>query len=112
MKAPFERDCPRNNLDADSPASTTALHRSSWPTDELRAGPPASFIPGFRAGRHSSTMMSGERHIMRNRVLLFSFALAAFTIAILLFEAHAGTPMAESEHCGFWTTIEAGLSCR
>ena len=76
------------------------------------SGTAGQFHAGIPRGRHSSTMMSGERHLMRNRVLLFSFALAAFTIAILLFEAHAGTPTAESEHCGFWTTIEAGLSCR
>ena len=49
---------------------------------------------------------------MRNRLALFSFALVAFTLAILLFEAHAGTPTAAPEHCGFWTTIDAGLSCR
>jgi hypothetical protein len=47
---------------------------------------------------------------MRNRALLFSSALIVFSIVIFLYEAHAGarTP----EHCGFWTTIDAGLSCR
>jgi len=57
-------------------------------------------------------MMSAERIPMRSRFILFSSALVAFTIAILLFEAHAGTGMVAAEHCGFWTTIEAGLSCR
>ena len=48
---------------------------------------------------------------MRNRITLFS-ALVAFTVAIFLYEAHAGAPHRASEHCGFWTTIDAGLSCR
>ncbi|WP_271509170.1 hypothetical protein [Bradyrhizobium sp. CCBAU 11357] len=47
---------------------------------------------------------------MRSRITLFASALIVFTVAILLFEAHAGAP--QPEHCGFWTTIEAGLSCR
>ncbi|MCP3463865.1 MULTISPECIES: hypothetical protein [unclassified Bradyrhizobium] len=49
---------------------------------------------------------------MMNRFFLFSSALVVFTIAILLFEAHAGAPLVTPEHCGFWTTIDAGLSCR
>jgi hypothetical protein len=49
---------------------------------------------------------------MRNRFFLFSFALVVFTVAILLYEARAGAPMVAPEHCGFWTTIDAGLSCR
>ena len=45
------------------------------------------------------------------------WALIAFTVAVFLFEAHlfeahAGAPQRASEHCGFWTTIDAGLSCR
>ncbi|MHC2575699.1 hypothetical protein ACVMHR_000438 [Bradyrhizobium diazoefficiens] len=49
---------------------------------------------------------------MRNRIVLFSSALIVFTVATFLFEAHAGAPMLAPEHCGFWTTIDAGLSCR
>ena len=49
---------------------------------------------------------------MRNRFVLFSSALIVFTVAVFLFEAHAGAPMVAPEHCGFWTTIDAGLSCR
>jgi hypothetical protein len=49
---------------------------------------------------------------MRTRFLLFSSALVVVTIAILLYEAHAGAPMIAPEHCGFWTTMDAGLSCR
>ncbi len=49
---------------------------------------------------------------MRNRFALFSSALVIFTVAVFLFEAHAGVHMRAPEHCGFWTTIEAGLSCR
>ena len=49
---------------------------------------------------------------MRNRLLLFSSVLIVFTIAILLYEAKAGAPMIAPEHCGFWTTMDAGLSCR
>ncbi|MEH2491224.1 hypothetical protein [Bradyrhizobium sp. AZCC 2230] len=49
---------------------------------------------------------------MRNRLALFSFALVVFTVVVFLFEAHAGAPIVAPEHCGFWTTIDAGLSCR
>lgn len=54
---------------------------------------------------------------MRNRFVLFSSALIVFTVAVFLFEAHlfeayAGAPQLAPEHCGFWTTIDAGLSCR
>jgi len=49
---------------------------------------------------------------MRNRFVLFSAAFIVFTVTVFLFEAHAGAPMAAPEHCGFWTTIDAGLSCR
>ncbi|RZM99694.1 hypothetical protein CWO91_35140 [Bradyrhizobium genosp. SA-3] len=49
---------------------------------------------------------------MRSRIVLFSSALIVFTVAIFLFEAHAGAPQLAPEHCGFWTTIDAGLSCR
>jgi len=59
--------------------------------------------------RHHSTMMSVKRRLMRNRLMLLSSALIVFTVALLLFEARAGVP---AEHCGFWTTIDAGLSCR
>lgn len=49
---------------------------------------------------------------MRNRITLFASALIVFTVAILLFEAQAGTSHRAPDHCGFWTTIDAGLSCR
>ena len=49
---------------------------------------------------------------MRNRILLFSSALIIFSVAILLYEAKAGAPTAAPQHCGFWTTMDAGLSCR
>ncbi|RTE88193.1 hypothetical protein D6B98_37330 [Bradyrhizobium sp. LVM 105] len=48
---------------------------------------------------------------MRSRIVLFS-ALVVFTVAIFLYEAHAGAPQRAPDHCGFWTTIDAGLSCR
>ena len=56
--------------------------------------------------------MSTKRIPMRNRFWIFSSALLVFSVTILLFEAHAGAPMMAPEHCGFWTTIDAGLSCR
>jgi hypothetical protein len=66
--------------------------------------------------------MSIKRNPMRNRFVLFSSALIVFTVAVFLFEAHlfeahlfevhAGAPQVAPEHCGFWTTIDAGLSCR
>ena len=49
---------------------------------------------------------------MRNRFVLFSSALVIFTVVIFLFEARAGAPELTPEHCGFWTTMDAGLSCR
>jgi hypothetical protein len=49
---------------------------------------------------------------MRNRFVLFSSAFIIFTVTVFLFEAHAGAPMVAPDHCGFWTTIDAGLSCR
>jgi hypothetical protein len=49
---------------------------------------------------------------MRNRFAVFSFALVVFTVAVFLFEAHAGSPELAPEHCGFWTTMDAGLSCQ
>lgn len=70
------------------------------------------FHDGDNDSRHSSTTVWADAVIMRNRFFLFSFALVGFTVAILLFEAHAGTVVTAPEHCGFWTTIDAGLSCR
>ncbi|RXG98677.1 hypothetical protein EAS61_12715 [Bradyrhizobium zhanjiangense] len=49
---------------------------------------------------------------MRSRIVLLSSAVIVFTVAIFLFEAHAGAPQFAPKHCGFWTTIDAGLSCR
>jgi hypothetical protein len=49
---------------------------------------------------------------MRNRLAIFCSALVVFTVVVFLFEAHAGAPQLAPEHCGFWTTIDAGLSCR
>jgi hypothetical protein len=57
-------------------------------------------------------MMSIKRITMRNRIVIFSSALVIFTVAVFLFEAHAGSPELAPDHCGFWTTIDAGLSCR
>ncbi|MHC4041026.1 hypothetical protein [Bradyrhizobium sp. 23AC] len=54
--------------------------------------------------------MSIKRILMRN--VLFASALVVFTVAIFLYEAQAGAPQRAPEHCGFWTTIDAGLSCR
>lgn len=48
---------------------------------------------------------------MHRRFILFS-ALAVFTAALFLYEAHAGVSQRAPDHCGFWTTIDAGLSCR
>ncbi|MBR0712556.1 hypothetical protein [Bradyrhizobium liaoningense] len=69
----------------------------------------ASDPPVSASACHSSTMMSVKRRLMRNRLILLSSALIVFTVALLLYEARAGVP---AEHCGFWTTIDAGLSCR
>jgi hypothetical protein len=48
---------------------------------------------------------------MRNRFFLLSSAVIVLTIVVLRYEAHAAHT-ASPEHCGFWTTIDAGLSCR
>ena len=57
-------------------------------------------------------MISIKRIPMRNRIFIFSSALIVFTVTIFLFEAQAGAPELAPEHCGFWTTMDAGLSCR
>ena len=57
-------------------------------------------------------MMSIQRIPMRNRIFIFSSALIVFSVTIFLFEAQAGAPEPAPEHCGFWTTIDAGLSCQ
>lgn len=49
---------------------------------------------------------------MRNRLAIFLSALVVFTVIVFLFEARAGAPQLAPEHCGFWTTMDAGLSCR
>lgn len=49
---------------------------------------------------------------MRNRLAIFLSALVVFTVVVFLFEAQAGAPQLAPEHCGFWTTMDAGLSCR
>ena len=45
------------------------------------------------------------------RVLVASVAFAALTI-VLLHATHHGAHANASTHCGFWTEIAAGLSCR
>ncbi len=57
-------------------------------------------------------MMSIKRSHMRNRITLFASALIVFTVAVFLLEARANAPHLAPGHCGFWTTIDAGLSCR
>ncbi len=57
-------------------------------------------------------MMSAKRIAMRNRLVLFSSTLIVFTVAVFLYEARAGGVMRAPDHCGFWTTIAAGISCR
>jgi len=49
---------------------------------------------------------------MRNRFLLFSSALIVLSVAVFLYEARAGAQANSPKHCGFWTSIDAGLSCR
>jgi hypothetical protein len=36
----------------------------------------------------------------------------AITIVLLLHATHRGAHANSPTHCGFWTEIEAGLSCR
>ncbi len=49
---------------------------------------------------------------MRNRVVLFSAALIVFSVSVFLYEARAGADPVAPDHCGFWTTIAAGITCR
>jgi hypothetical protein len=46
------------------------------------------------------------------RIFVASVALAAITIVLLLHATHHGAHANSPAHCGFWTEIEAGLSCR
>jgi hypothetical protein len=45
------------------------------------------------------------------RALVASAVLMAITI-ILVHATHHGAHAGSATHCGFWTEIEAGLSCR
>ncbi len=45
------------------------------------------------------------------RTAIAAAALAAITI-MLLHTTHHGAHARSATHCGFWTEIEAGLSCR
>jgi hypothetical protein len=46
------------------------------------------------------------------RIFVASVALVAITIVLLLHATHYGAHANSETHCGFWTEIEAGLSCR
>jgi hypothetical protein len=46
------------------------------------------------------------------RIFVASVALLAITIVLLLHATHHGAHANSPAHCGFWTEIEAGLSCR
>jgi hypothetical protein len=46
------------------------------------------------------------------RIFVGSVALVAITIVLLLHATHHGAQASSGAHCGFWTEIEAGLSCR
>jgi len=57
-------------------------------------------------------MMSFDAGRMQIRRLVAPLAILALAIVILI---HAGGSRAHAHvppHCGFWTSIEAGLSCR
>jgi len=45
------------------------------------------------------------------RIFVASVALVAITIVLLLHATHHGAHAKSATHCGFWTEIEAGLSC-
>jgi hypothetical protein len=46
------------------------------------------------------------------RIFVASVALVAITVALLLHATHRGAHANTPTHCGFWTELEAGLSCR
>ena len=46
------------------------------------------------------------------RIFVGSVALVAITIVLLLHATHHGAQASSGAHCGFWTEIEEGLSCR
>ena len=46
------------------------------------------------------------------RVFVASVALVVITVALLLHATHHGAHANSATHCGFWTDIDAGLSCR
>jgi len=45
------------------------------------------------------------------RIFFASVALVAITIVLLLNATHHSAHAKSPAHCGFWTEIEAGLSC-
>lgn len=46
------------------------------------------------------------------RRLLIPAVLVLLTLAVLVHESGTGAHAQAEKHCGFWTSIEAGLSCR
>jgi hypothetical protein len=58
-----------------------------------------------------TTPLIGTTHTMP-RIFVGSVALVAITIVLLLHATHHGAQASSGAHCGFWTEIEEGLSCR
>jgi len=78
-------------------------------TQARRSRKPPEIIPGgFLVYRHH---LPGTTNTML-RILVAAVALVAVTTMLLLHATHHGAHAKSATHCGFWTEIEAGLSCR
>jgi hypothetical protein len=62
--------------------------------------------------RFCVSILQGTTHNLMSRIFIASVALAAIAFAVLLHATHYGAHAKSPTHCGFWTEIEAGLSCR
>jgi hypothetical protein len=62
--------------------------------------------------RFCVSILQETTHNPMLRIFVASVALVAITIVLLLHATHHGAHANSSAHCGFWTEIEAGLSCR
>jgi len=78
-----------------------------YPVPAIRQAPGEMISGGFLI----SEILQGIAHTML-RIFVASVALVAITIVLLLHATHHGAHANSETHCGFWTEIETGLSCR
>jgi hypothetical protein len=62
--------------------------------------------------RFCVSILQETTHNPMPRIFIASVALAAIAFAVLLHATRHGAHANSPTHCGFWTAMEAGLSCR